>query len=149
MLQDGSYSILPRDPTSRIEREITTLLRSGDFLTDVFKRLIPRNCKPPRIYGLPKIHKNNCPLRSIVSTLESPTYNTAQYLGRVLKEYTGKTSSHILLSSHFVQLISEIFFDPEDRIVSLLGLSRNVVQDLAESWEVEGEYGINLTILIE
>ena len=118
MLQDGSYSVLPRDPTPRIEREITTLLRSGDFPADVVKRLIPRNCKPPRIYGLFNIHKNNCPLRPIVSTLEYPTFKRAQYLARVLKEYTGKTSSHILNSSHFVQLISEICLNPEIRIVS-------------------------------
>ncbi|XP_063932675.1 uncharacterized protein LOC135144579 [Zophobas morio] len=66
----------------------------------------------------PKIHKNNCPIRPIVSTLESPTNNTAQYLARVLKAYTGQTSSHILNSSLFVQLISEISLDPKDRIVS-------------------------------
>ena len=58
-LQDGSYSILPRDPTSSVEHKITTLLRSGDFPTDVLTRLRPRNCQPSRIYGLPKIHKSN------------------------------------------------------------------------------------------
>ncbi|XP_063924731.1 uncharacterized protein LOC135138683 [Zophobas morio] len=102
ILQDGSYSILSRT-------QLPTL--------NVLKRRIPRNCKPPRMYGLPKIHKNNYRLRPIVSTLECPTYNTAQYLARILKEYTGKTSSHILNSSHFVQLISAISLDPEDRIV--------------------------------
>ena len=95
LLQDGSYSTFPRDTTSRIVSKITTLLRLGDFPTDVLKRLIPKNCKPPRICGLPKIRKNNCLLRPIVSTLESPIYNTAQYLARVLREYTGKTSHFV------------------------------------------------------
>jgi len=33
------------------------------------------NTRLPRLYGLPKLHKPNCPMRSIVSFISSPTYN--------------------------------------------------------------------------
>jgi len=34
----------------------------------------------PRAYGLPKIHKTVCPLRIIVSSVNSSLYNLAYYL---------------------------------------------------------------------
>ncbi|VDP87711.1 unnamed protein product [Schistosoma mattheei] len=39
--------------------------------------LCPKSCNPCRFYGLPKIHKNNTPLRPVVDYTNSPTYNLA------------------------------------------------------------------------
>ena len=70
------------------------------------------------MYGLPKIHKQGTPLRSIVSTINSPTYKLAKYLANYLKDFTGHTSSHILNSGHFIQRISDLRLDPQDLLVS-------------------------------
>ena len=40
--------------------------------------------KVPTMYGLPKIHKLNCPLRPIVSQISSPSYNLNKYLDYLL-----------------------------------------------------------------
>ena len=50
-----------------------------------YNKLRPTGNQPPRIYGLPKIHKPNVLLRHIVSCIGSPTYQ---------------------LSNHFTSLIS-------------------------------------------
>ena len=34
----------------------------------------------PKIYGLPKVHKVNLPLRLIVAFVGSPTYNLSKFL---------------------------------------------------------------------
>jgi hypothetical protein len=39
---------------------------------------------PPRIFGLPKVHKPNTPLRPIVSTINSPNYVIAGALAKIL-----------------------------------------------------------------
>ncbi|GJQ72018.1 hypothetical protein Trydic_g3120 [Trypoxylus dichotomus] len=98
------------------------------------RRLIPRNSKPHRLYGLPKIHK--------VNTIDSPTYNLAKYLARFLKEYTGRTPSHGLNSTHFGELISGINIQPTDLLVSFdvvslftkvsIPDSLNIIQQLLE-----------------
>ena len=51
-----------------------------------------------RIYGLPKIHKQNIPLRPIVSMIRTPMYNLSKYLCPFIKsivaeEYIVKNSS--------------------------------------------------------
>lgn len=38
-----------------------------------------------KIYGLPKIHKEDCPLRSTVSFVGSPTYNLSTFLVELLR----------------------------------------------------------------
>ena len=48
-----------------------------------------------RFYGLPKIHKANCPMQPIVSACERSTYNLAKYLTKILKVYIGHTSSFV------------------------------------------------------
>jgi len=47
--------------------------RSKQFLLNI-------NLSPPRLYGLPKGHKKDIPIRPIVSFLSSPTYKLCQYL---------------------------------------------------------------------
>ena len=51
--------------------------------------------KLPEFYGLPKIHKNNNPLRPIVSSIGSITYESAKLLAKILGPLVGKTPFHI------------------------------------------------------
>ena len=53
----------------------------------------------PRFYALLKTHKENIPIRPIVSFIDSPTYNLAKFLAKTLKEITHK-SQYILKNSH-------------------------------------------------
>lgn len=52
----------------------------------------------PRIYGLPKIHKEGILLRPIVSAISSPTYALAKYLTGLLKPHISQSESCIRYS---------------------------------------------------
>ena len=79
MLSDTTvYKRLKRDPTSSLERWMNATLlelRRKDQLPERLYHRLRSSCgQTPRIYGLPKIHKPDIPLRPIVSFVTSPTY---------------------------------------------------------------------------
>ena len=81
------------------------------------KHLIPTKDITPRIYGLPKIHKEGVPLWPIVNTIGSPTYELAKHLAKVLGLLVGNTDSFIKDSSEFVKLIKDEILEPKDIIL--------------------------------
>lgn len=81
-------------------------------------QLTPSYSNPPQIYGTPKIHKEGTPLRPIVSTIGSPTYHLAKELARILTPLTGKSTSFVKNSAHFVNTISEVEIEDHNRLVS-------------------------------
>lgn len=80
--------------------------------------MIPSYEVIPRIYGLPKIHKEGVPLRPIVNTIGSPTYELAKYVAKILKTLVGNTYSFIKDSNDFVKLIKNKRVDKDDILVS-------------------------------
>ena len=90
----------------------------------------------PRIYGLPKIHKHGVPLRPIVNTTGSPTYDLEKYLVGILKPLVGNTSSFIKDSSTSGKMISNLTLEPEDIMVSFDVVSlftKNPIDDAMEA----------------
>ncbi|XP_076655132.1 uncharacterized protein LOC143360299 [Halictus rubicundus] len=118
LLDDTTYRTLRKDPTKTLERITTTIIKQAKLPDHVHKTIIPKESKAPRLYGLPKIHKPDIPLRPIVSTIGSPTYKLAKYLTNILKPLTGSTPSYIKNSSHFIHKIQTIQTQPEDLLVS-------------------------------
>ena len=51
-----------------------------------------RNYRP--VYGLPKLHKPNIPMRSIVSLRGSPTYQLSKYLTTILKPLNDESDTN-------------------------------------------------------
>ncbi|KAG8232876.1 hypothetical protein J437_LFUL011582 [Ladona fulva] len=74
--------------------------------------------RPPRIYGAPKIHKDEVPLRPIVSTIGSPTYGLAKLLQNALQPYVGDTPSHVKNSSHFIEILTKTRLKNTDILAS-------------------------------
>ena len=62
----------------------------------------------PRMYGLPKIHKPNLPLRTIVSFVGSATYELSKFLKKILSPLVGNTVHTEKNSAEFVELIEKI-----------------------------------------
>ena len=44
------------------------------------KKLIPTGSSPGKLYGLCKVHKDNYPLRPVISMLNTPEYKLAKYM---------------------------------------------------------------------
>ena len=59
----------------------------------------------PLFYGLPKIHKENIPLRPIVSAYGSVTYEVAKLLAQTLQPLCGNTVHHVKNSTDFASSV--------------------------------------------
>jgi hypothetical protein len=82
------------------------------------KKLILHTSTPPRLYGLPKIHKEGVPLRPIVNCIASPTYSLAKYLKGLLSPLVGYSPSHIRNSEDFIHKLNTIYLQESDSLVS-------------------------------
>lgn len=89
---EATYKKVNYNPTSRVSTKVNRLLQEFPN-KEMIKQLRPQNPTSPKIYGLPKIHKPDWPLRPIVSQIDSPTYKLASHLSSVLLDFTGKSSS--------------------------------------------------------
>ena len=77
------------DRSMKILHEIKILLKrmtDQQLIDDITaKTLTPTGCSIPRLYGLPKVHKTDAPLRPILSMIGSPQHRLAKFLAQVLK----------------------------------------------------------------
>lgn len=58
---------------------ISDLIKSRELDSSATK-LIPSACNIPRIYGLPKAHKENFPVRPVVSMVGTALYDLARFV---------------------------------------------------------------------
>jgi hypothetical protein len=89
-----------------------------DIPKEDIKRLTPYASAPPRLYGLPKIHKEGVPLRLIVNCISSPTYALAKYLMGLPSPLVGQSDHHTRNSEAFVQKLHDIWLNKADILVS-------------------------------
>ena len=98
MLGTGTYRKLRGDPTAtqenRLSRKLKGLEKNGEIRNALYNKLRPTGSQPPRIYGLPKIHKPDIPLRPFVSCIGSPTYQLSKHITSLISPLAGHTSSH-------------------------------------------------------
>jgi len=118
LLENKAYTRLNKDPTDTIAQKTKTLIEKSNIPSITKTSLKPKNPLPPRLYGLPKIHKANIPLRPIVSAINSPTYDLSRFLAKELQCLIGKTKTHIINSTDFIQKIQKIRLHPADIMVS-------------------------------
>ncbi|XP_072037195.1 uncharacterized protein [Amphiura filiformis] len=138
LLSEGdTYQVMKKDPILSLERKIGKAISELKEQNKVDKKkashLTPKHTVSPRIYGLPKIHKENMPLRPIVSSINSPCYNLAKHLADILTPLSGKGTSYIKNSQHFVEKAGQIPIQPGDLLVSfdVVSLFTNVLIDNA------------------
>ena len=68
----------------------------------VFKLLPEWNSERNFLYGLPKLHKPNIPMRPIVSFCGSPTYQLSKYLTTVLQPLTDQSRHKLQSTENFI-----------------------------------------------
>ena len=118
ILDDPAFLRIQRDPTASIVRKTSSLLKMSGLPPDTCRSLLPQAPVPPRLYGLPKIHKIGVPLRPIVSAINSPTYLLAKFLSKQLSPFVGRNERHLKNSTEFVNKIKSIKIGPKDLMVS-------------------------------
>ena len=80
----------------------------GGLNEETYRRLYPTGAVSPKFYGLPKVHKPGIPLRPIVSSTGTATYNTAKELSRILKPLVGSSIHHVQNTRDFVEQLKEV-----------------------------------------
>lgn len=118
LLDPAIYKKIPRDPTAKILRKVNNLIKDSSIPEDTQRIIKKSEALPPRLYGLPKIHKPSAPLRPIVSAIGSPTHPVSKYLTGLLQQHVGSSSSFIKDSRHFVEKLKTLRLHSDDRLVS-------------------------------
>lgn len=118
LLEETTYSRLRRDPTTTIERETREIIRSSSIPPEQQRFLLPSASKPPRLYGLPKIHKPGVPFRPIVSSIGSPTYAIARFLANGLRPFYGNSPSFVKNAQHFREKLAGLRIEEDDLLAS-------------------------------
>ncbi|KAG8236965.1 hypothetical protein J437_LFUL016536 [Ladona fulva] len=93
---------------------MVSLMKKAGLPEETIRNLRPQAPVPPRLYGLPKIHKEGIPLRPIVSAINSPTSLLAKFLSKLLTPHIENSIHHIKNSSEFVNSIRNLHLDPVD-----------------------------------
>ena len=89
----------------------------------------------PRIYGLPKIHKPDWPLRPIVSFINSPLYNLSKFAAKILTPLINSNNLLIKNSFELIDRISNFKINDNDLMLSfdVLSLFTKIPVHIAKS----------------
>ena len=100
---------------------LSRLKNKGVLDDSVYNQIRPTAAVTPTLYGLPKVHKDIVPMRPILCSIGSLTYQCASRLSKSLKELrrhpsTAKTPS--ILSQIIFCYVDDIFctFDSKEKI---------------------------------
>lgn len=119
----NTYRLLNKNPTTTIQRANNKLVADWykmGYITLKEKTVITTYTgATPRMYGLPKIHKPNIPLRPIVSNTNSPTYQLAKFYAQIIHNSIDHEKYNIHSSFSFQQFITEQLIPPQHIVVSL------------------------------
>ena len=122
LLEQHTYRSMASDPNMRLKNKLITLLKSikakVDIQAELYKMLYPTCAGSPKFYGLPKIHKVGMPLRPIVSSIGTVTYETSKELARILKPLVGKSPHHVKNTQNFIQQIKGIHLSQGQCMIS-------------------------------
>ena len=90
----------------------------GGMTEELYKRLYPIGAGSPKFYGLPKIYKLGMPLRPIVSSIGTVTYQTSKQVARILKPLVGRSPHHVKNTQHFIDQIKGIHLGQDQCMMS-------------------------------
>ena len=104
-----------------------------------YYRLLPTGSQPGRLYGMAKIHKTNCPMRPVLSAINTPEYQLAKWLESQIKPLLDSRYS-VTSSSAFIDELRQLQPSSTDQCVSFDIKSlftnvplREVIDDIAET----------------
>ena len=99
------------DLTEKISREgrdiVQKMVERGEITKEQGRRLKPNDCRAPRLTGYPKIHKEDVPLRGVVSFIRSPYENIAKALVPILRALQGRSGHYIKNSRQLKEIVKE------------------------------------------
>ena len=123
MLSDSNtYVKLDKDPTPKYKKQLVGILsrleKEGKITNEDKKFLYPTAEIIPRLYGSPKIHKKDNPLRPIIDYTGSIAYNVSRSLNDIMSPIVGKSSHHVLNSKQLAEDLKDVTLDEDEVLIS-------------------------------
>ena len=123
LLEDtNTYITIQTDPTTKLKNKLITKLKKIKLDTGLddstYRRMYPTGAVIPKFYGLPKVHKENTPLRPIVSSIGSVSYGVAKEVARIIKPLVGATEYHVNNSMEFTEEIKKMKLEEGECLTS-------------------------------
>jgi len=136
LTDNNTYTLIQRNPINKILEDPKRIFKQwlqNEYITvHIHSQLNATNAILQRAYGLPKIHKAECPLRTIVSSVGSPLHNLATFLMSILRESFSVPVDSYKNSIELVKKLNNIHIPADHCLVSLdvISLFTNVPIDL-------------------
>ena len=123
LLEDtNTYITIQADPTTKLKNKLINKLKKIKLdtgLDDItYRRMYPTGAVIPKFYGLPTVHKENTPLRPIVSSNGSVSYGVAKEVARIIKPLVGATEYHVNNSMEFTEEIKKMKLEEGECLTS-------------------------------
>jgi len=132
----NTYITVNKNPIRKLIGGLYDLLvrwKSRDYISNsVYKTLNCTDGVLPRAYGLPKIHKQNYPLRIIVSLKNTPLYGLAKFLHDIIKKSIPRPKSQVSNSFQVVERLNGLYMLSDFKLISLDVVSLLVYQHTFE-----------------
>lgn len=137
LLDDGkTYLKIDRDPTVAIQDKVNELFthwQDEKYITEGQGKWYRRyNSVCSKMYGLIKIHKPGHPVRPIVASINSPTYNLSKMFANILRNVVGKTGRTVKNATELVGKLRRMRLPSNYMLISLdvVSLFTNIPNDL-------------------
>ncbi|XP_043469746.1 uncharacterized protein LOC122503318 [Leptopilina heterotoma] len=119
-----TYELIKKNPIKKLIKNTSSILKylnENEFLDKVYhpNQLTLTDTVLAKAYGLPKIHKENVPLRPIISLINSPTHFLAKILYNSLKNCITLPRSHINNSLELKNKLDNVTMDDSYTFISL------------------------------
>ncbi|XP_061388861.1 uncharacterized protein LOC133323976 [Musca vetustissima] len=146
-----SYQRINKDPTTSLikkNNELVEELYKNNIICAIERRKLKSDvATAPRLYGLPKIHKENYPLRPICSSINSPSIQLCKYMVKILKNLTINSKYNVRDSIDFKKKITNLTVGENDKMVSfdVISLFPSIpvnlgIKIIEEKWDEIREY---------
>ena len=129
------------------KKSVTYFIRKylKNYDSEVIRKLIPSGSTPGRIYGLVKVHKNNYPLRPVISMIDSPEYELAKFMDSLIKPLV--PNKYMLNSTDdFLMKLNNSNISSNDKLVSFDVVSLFTNIPLNETINIIADYVYPKTI---
>jgi len=120
-LNNNDVTEIKKDPTNIHQTAVKRTLKNTDliFTEKEKQRIVNPNPKLPTLRSLPKIHKEDCPIRPIVNFKNAPAYQLSKELQKILKnKVTLDNNKSIKNTSELIENLKSVPINETTKMVS-------------------------------
>ena len=123
--------------TKKIINELKDLKQNGKITPQLYNKFVPRGSFCPKLYGLPKLHKQGIPLRPIVACTKAPASNIGKRLSTAFKPLLFSQKSYICNLVDLVEKLKNVniftIISSSDIVVVYTNIDVKVSEQLLEN----------------